>query len=53
MTIGLSTYAFFWQWHDTASRPLTLEHLSGVQDTCAQAGITGARRHPRTQDHPI
>jgi 3-oxoisoapionate decarboxylase len=24
MTIGLSTYAFFWQWHDTAENPLTL-----------------------------
>ncbi len=24
MTIGLSTYAFFWQWHPTAVRPLDL-----------------------------
>jgi sugar phosphate isomerase/epimerase len=24
MTIGLGTYAFFWQWHDTAENPLTL-----------------------------
>ena len=34
-------------------RPLTLEQLGGLQDTCAQAGITGGRRHPRTQDHLI
>jgi 3-oxoisoapionate decarboxylase len=24
MTIGLSTYSFFWQWHVTADRPLSL-----------------------------
>ena len=24
MTIGISTYAFFWQWHDTAEQPLSL-----------------------------
>ena len=24
MTIGLGTYAFFWQWQTTAARPLTL-----------------------------
>ena len=23
MTIGLGTYAFFWQWHDTAEQPLS------------------------------
>lgn len=27
MTIGLSTYAFFWQWHSTAARPLTLADM--------------------------
>jgi 3-oxoisoapionate decarboxylase len=25
--IGLSTYAFFWQWHETADRPLTLTEM--------------------------
>ena len=34
-------------------RPLTLEQVGGLQDTCAQAGIAGGRRHPRTQDHLI
>jgi hypothetical protein len=34
-------------------RPLPPEQVSGLQDTYAQAGITGGRRHPRTQDHPI
>ena len=34
-------------------RPLTLEQLRGLQDTCAQPGVTGRRRHPRTQDHLI
>ncbi|HEX8487128.1 MAG TPA: TIM barrel protein [Propionibacteriaceae bacterium] len=24
MTIGVSTYSFFWQWHETAPEPLTL-----------------------------
>jgi hypothetical protein len=24
MTIGLSTYSFFWQWHQTAPKPLSL-----------------------------
>ena len=27
MTIGLSTYAFFWQWHDTATSPLSLSDM--------------------------
>ena len=27
MTIGLSTYAFFWQWHDTAISPLSLTDM--------------------------
>ena len=27
MTIGLSTYAFFWQWHDTATSPLSLTDM--------------------------
>ena len=27
MTIGLSTYSFFWQWHDTAPQPLTLAQM--------------------------
>ena len=27
MTIGLSTYAFFWQWHPTAAEPLSLADL--------------------------
>ena len=26
-TIGLSTYSFFWQWHETAPRPLSLTDL--------------------------
>jgi sugar phosphate isomerase/epimerase len=26
-TIGLSTYSFFWQWHETASRPLAVSDL--------------------------
>ena len=34
-------------------RPLTLEQVRGLQDTGAQAGITGGRRHPRSQDHLI
>ena len=34
-------------------RPLTLEQVGGLQDTVAQAGIAGGRRHPRTQDHLI
>lgn len=27
MTIGLGTYAFFWQWHQTAERPLSLPDM--------------------------
>jgi hypothetical protein len=27
MTIGISTYAFFWQWHDTAEQPLSLAEM--------------------------
>ena len=27
MTVGLSTYAFFWQWHDTATSPLSLTDM--------------------------
>ena len=27
MTIGLSTYSFFWQWHETAPEPLTLAQM--------------------------
>lgn len=27
MTIGLGTYAFFWQWHANAERPLTLADM--------------------------
>ena len=27
MTIGISTYAFFWQWHDTAEHPLSLTEM--------------------------
>jgi sugar phosphate isomerase/epimerase len=27
MTLGLSTYAFFWQWHDTATSPLSLSDM--------------------------
>ena len=26
-SIGLSTYSFFWQWHETAPRPLTLAEI--------------------------
>ena len=32
-------------------RPLPFEHFGSLQDTCAQAGVTGGRCHPRTQDH--
>ena len=27
MTIGISTYAFFWQWHATAEQPLSLAEM--------------------------
>ena len=33
MTVGLSTYAFFWQWHSTAQHPLHLIDL--VEKTAA------------------
>ncbi len=36
MSIGLSTYAFFWQWHPTAARPLT---LAGMIDKTAEWGV--------------
>ena len=36
MSIGLSTYAFFWQWHATAVRPLT---LAGMIDKTADWGV--------------
>lgn len=32
--IGLSTYAFFWQWHESASRPLTLADMLAVTEEC-------------------
>jgi hypothetical protein len=34
-------------------RVLPLEQARGLQHTRAQAGITGGRGHPRTQDHLI
>jgi 3-oxoisoapionate decarboxylase len=37
MTIGLSTYAFFWQWHDTAENPLT---LPAMIDRTADLGVS-------------
>jgi sugar phosphate isomerase/epimerase len=36
MSIGLSTYAFFWQWHPTADRPLT---LAAMIDKTADWGV--------------
>ena len=36
MTIGLGTYAFFWQWHDTAENPLTLAQMI---DRTADLGV--------------
>jgi 3-oxoisoapionate decarboxylase len=36
MTIGLSTYAFFWQWHSTAENPLT---LTAMIDRTADLGV--------------
>jgi hypothetical protein len=27
MTIGLGTYAFFWQWHQAAETPLSLSDM--------------------------
>jgi sugar phosphate isomerase/epimerase len=37
MTIGLGTYAFFWQWHDTADNPLTLPQMI---DRTADLGVS-------------
>lgn len=36
MTIGLSTYAFFWQWHETASTALSWQ---GMLDKTADWGV--------------
>ena len=36
MTIGLGTYAFFWQWHQTAETPLS---LTGMVDRTADLGV--------------
>ncbi|MFL6044553.1 MAG: sugar phosphate isomerase/epimerase family protein [Propionibacteriaceae bacterium] len=36
MSIGLGTYAFFWQWHDTAENPLT---LPAMIDRTADLGV--------------
>jgi sugar phosphate isomerase/epimerase len=37
MVLGLGTYAFFWQWHATAERPLTLLEML---DATAAAGVS-------------
>ena len=37
MTIGLGTYAFFWQWHETADNPLTLPEMI---DRTADLGVS-------------
>jgi 3-oxoisoapionate decarboxylase len=37
MTVGLGTYAFFWQWHDTAESPLT---LPAMIDRTADLGVS-------------
>ena len=37
MTIGLSTYAFFWQWHHTAENPLTVAQMV---DRTADLGLS-------------
>jgi sugar phosphate isomerase/epimerase len=37
MTIGLSTYAFFWQWHNTAENPLTAAQMV---DRTADLGVS-------------
>ena len=37
MTVGLGTYAFFWQWHDTAESPLT---LPAMMDRTADLGVS-------------
>jgi sugar phosphate isomerase/epimerase len=36
MTVGLSTYAFFWQWSDRVERPLT---LADMIDRTAELGV--------------
>ena len=36
MTIGLGTYAFFWQWHQTAETPLS---LTDMVDRTADLGV--------------
>ncbi|GAA1615148.1 sugar phosphate isomerase/epimerase family protein [Actinoplanes couchii] len=36
-TIGLSTYAFFWQWHPTAAKPISLDTM--LERTAAH-GVT-------------
>lgn len=36
MTIGLGTYAFFWQWHQTAEHPLSLAEMI---DKTAELGV--------------
>lgn len=37
MSVGLSTYAFFWQWHPSASSPLT---LTDMVDRTADLGVS-------------
>jgi hypothetical protein len=37
MAIGLGTYAFFWQWHDTAENPLALPSMI---DRTADLGVS-------------
>jgi 3-oxoisoapionate decarboxylase len=37
MSIGLGTYAFFWQWHETAENPLT---LPAMIDRTAGLGVS-------------
>lgn len=37
MTIGLGTYAHFWQWHETADNPLTLPEMI---DRTADLGVS-------------
>jgi 3-oxoisoapionate decarboxylase len=46
MTIGLGTYAFFWQWHDTAENPLTLPVMI---DRTADLGVS----HFQICDYPL
>lgn len=36
MTVGLGTYAYFWQWHRTADQPLT---LADMVDRTADLGV--------------